>query len=162
MNDSPFSAERVSRSATILLEGPIDTVFPLFGPVEESKWEDGWNPVILYPKSGELEEGMVFTSPARGYGEAQYAWIVSKYQAENHIIEYIVSTANRYWVIAVHCNDVSDEQTRATVRYTYTGLTSLGNDINRHAIEFMYRNNLKDWEEAINHYLRTGTTLKRR
>jgi hypothetical protein len=160
MGHHGFTAERVSKSATIRLEGPIEKVFPLFGPVEEMKWADGWNPVVLYPASGYVEEGMVFTTQGHGHGETVFAWIVSKYQAENHVIEYIVSTANRYWVITVRCFASSVEQTKATISYTYTGLTPLGNEINKQAIEKIYKQNLKDWEEAINHYLKTGEAIK--
>jgi hypothetical protein len=160
MEQNPFTAERVSKSATIMLEGHIERVFPLFGPVKERKWAGGWNPVMLYPASGEVEEGMVFTTQGHGHGETVFAWIVSKYQAENHLTEYIVSTANRYWVITIRCIASSVAQTKATVSYTYTGLTPLGNEINKDAIEKMYERNLRDWEEAINHYLKTGEALK--
>ncbi len=160
MDDKAFKAERLSKSATITLNGSIGRVFPLFGAIEEKKWADGWNPVVLYPTSEKLEEGMVFTTQAHSHDETAYAWIVSKYQTENHLVEYIVSTANRYWVITIQCVASSDTQTKAIVRYTFTGLTMLGNEINKHAIEKMYERNLEDWEEAINHYLKTGKALK--
>ena len=44
--------------------------------------------------------------------------------------------------------------------YTYTGLTEKGNATNEKALETMYRRDLKDWEEAINHYLKTGERLE--
>jgi hypothetical protein len=160
MDDKAFIAERLSKSATITLNGPIEEVFPLFGVIEEKKWADGWNPVVLYPISEKLEEGMVFTTQVQSHSETTYAWIVSKYQPENNLVEYIVSTANRYWMITIHCVASSDTETKATVRYTFTGLTALGNEINKHAIEKMYERNLEDWEEAINHYLKTGKALK--
>jgi hypothetical protein len=155
-----FKAERLSRTATIVLHGAVDKVFPLFGAIEERKWANGWNPAILFPKSEQIEEGMVFTTQAHGHGEDKYAWIVSRYQVENHVVEYIVSTANRYWVITIQCVASSKDHTKATISYTYTGLTDLGNEINRHAIEKMFERDLEDWEEAINHYLATGEVLK--
>ena len=160
MDNNAFTAERVSKSATITLEGPIERVFPLFGAIEEKQWADGWNPTVLYPLSEQIEEGMVFTTPGHGHGETTVAWIMSKYQTDNRLIEYIVSTANRYWMITIQCFALSATQTKSTIRYTYTGLTLLGNEINKHAIEKMYERNLKDWEEAINHYLKTGKVLK--
>ena len=160
MEQCDFQAERVSKTATITLEENMDRVFPLFGPVEEKKWAEGWNPEILYPASAQIGEGMVFTTQGHGHGEDTFAWIVSKYQPENHLIEYTVSTPNRYWTINIQCQPLSDGQTKATISYTYTGLTALGNQINRHAIEKMYEKNLKDWEDAINHYLKTGQALK--
>ena len=160
MNDKGFRAERVSRSATIILDGSLEKVFPLFGAIEEKKWADGWDPVILAPASGELQEGMVFTTRGHGHSESIYAWIVSKYLPENYRIEYTVSTLNRYWVIAVQCESNSESETKATITYTFTGLTPLGNEINTRDIEKMYETHLEDWREAINHYLRTGEVLK--
>lgn len=156
-----FTAKRISRTATITLQGPIATVFPLFGPIEEKKWEDGWDPLILYPETGELEEGMVFATRGHADEEPTYTWLVSKYDPANRAIQYTVSTQNRCWTISIHCRASSGTQTQATVRYTYTGLTPLGNDLNERAMEKMYEKDLKDWEEAINHYLQTGTLLKR-
>ncbi len=45
------------------------------------------------------------------------------------------------------------------ITYTHTGLNALGNEIDKHAIEKMYARDLKDWEEAITHYLKTGNKL---
>jgi hypothetical protein len=157
---APFKAERLSRTATITLHGAVDKVFPLFGAIEEKRWADGWNPSMLYPKSEQIEVGMVFTTEGHVHGEGRYAWIVSRYQIESYVVEYIVSTANRYWVITIQCVASSKDRTKATVSYTYTGLTPLGNEINRHAIKKMFERELEDWEEAINHYLETGKVLK--
>jgi hypothetical protein len=160
MVDTSFKAERLSRTATIILNGAVEKVFPLFGAIEEKKWADGWNPSVLYPKSEQIEEGMVFTTQGHGHGEDRFAWIVSRHQVEEHLIEYVVSTANRYWVIDIQCAAPSKDHTKATVRYTYTGLTVLGNEINSHAIKKMFERDLEDWAEAINHYLETGKVLK--
>jgi hypothetical protein len=161
MISEPFTADRTSRTATIVLNGSVDIVFPLFEPLEEKKWEDKWDPVILYPVSGRTEEGMVFTTPAQDKHEVVYTWIVSKFNPDLRLIEYIVSTYHRVWIISVGCEALSDIQTRATIRYTYTSLTPLGNTLNKQAIMKMYERDLKDWEEAINHYLKTGLPLKR-
>jgi len=160
MNHGSFISERISRTAEITLNSNIERVFPLFGPIEEKKWADGWNPVVLYPASEKLEEGMVFITPAQAGRESKYSWIVSGYQPEIHFVEYIVSTANRYWVIKIKCDSLSDTGTKATVTYTFTGMSSLGNRINKHALEQMYRMNLKDREDEINQYLKTGKMLK--
>jgi len=46
------------------------------------------------------------------------------------------------------------------ITYTYVGLNDLGNRLNAHALESMFKHNLKDWELAINHYLETGSRLR--
>jgi len=35
-------------------------------------------------------------------------------------------------------------------------LTALGNVINKHVIEKMFKRNLADWEEEINYFLQSG------
>lgn len=160
MIDEHFRAERVSRTATIMLNGAIETVFPLFSAIEEKKWADGWNPIILYPTSEKLEAGMVFMTEGNNQTESEYAWIVSAYQPDNYLVEYTVSTANRIWVITIQCTALSAFGTKATVTYTFTGLNQLGNKFNRNHIERMFENNLADWEEAINYYLNIGDVFK--
>ncbi len=160
MRDNSFIAERLSRSAAIIPDGNIERVFPFFGPIEKMKWAEGWEPAILYPTTGKIEEELVFTTRGHGHGEDTFAWMVSKYRPEIHLVEYVVSTQNRYCVINIRCKSVSGSQSEATVSYTYTGLNDLGNEINRHAIEKMYERDLKDWEEVINHFLKTGKKLK--
>lgn len=54
----------------------------------------------------------------------------------------------------------SRETTEAEITYTYTGLTEKGSEINQMALETMFRRDLKDWEEEINHYLATGERLE--
>ncbi len=160
MTDEGFKAERVTRTATISLRSGIDRVFPLFGAIKEKRWADGWNPVILYPASGDLEAGMVFVTEGSDADEPVYAWIVSAYQPQRHFVEYTVSTANRIWVITIRCGAPSALETEASVTYTFTGLNQLGNERNRSHIARMFAKNLVDWEEAINHYLSTGELLK--
>jgi hypothetical protein len=156
MEEEKLEAERISRTAVIKLDAAIGTVFPLFGPVEEKKWADGWDPVILSPESGTVEEGMVFVTAGNEDHEKSYAWIVSKFQPEDHSIEYTVSTINRYWVISVVCTRLPGSATQAAITYTFTGLNTLGSELNSRAAEAMFRRNLKDWEEQINYFLKTG------
>jgi hypothetical protein len=41
-------AKRISRSSTITLNAPLEKVFPLFGPIKEMEWAEGWQPEIMY------------------------------------------------------------------------------------------------------------------
>jgi hypothetical protein len=159
VNAGDFSAQRVSRTASITLNAAIGTVFPLFGPIEEMKWARGWNPVVLYSTSGTVEEGMTFRTPGHEGGESEYFWLVSRYQPVQFLVKYLVFTANRYWTIRIQCHVVSENRSSASVTYTYTGLNDFGNRLNGDAIEAMFRDNLADWEEEINHYLKTGSKL---
>lgn len=152
------TAERISRCAVITLNGTIEQVFPLFGPVKEKEWAEGWDPEIIYSESGLVEEHMIFRTKAHHPSESHYTWAITQYDPDRHHIEYTVSTVNRIWFIRVVCKrDAS--KTTAEVCYTYTGLNETGNDLNRKALEKMYAHDLKDWEKAINYYLQYGKQL---
>ena len=151
----------LSKTSTITLNGTLAQVFPLFGPVREQEWAEGWHPRMLHSHSKNVEEHMVFqTDSADENNPLPYTWIVSKYDLPNALIEYTVFTAVRLWWITINCRQhPSVAKTRATITYTYVGLTEQGDKLNERAFESMFRHDLKDWEEPLNHYLETGTRL---
>lgn len=153
-----FVPVRIQRSATILLDDLIEKVFPLFGPVREMEWADGWAPEILYG-SNEAEAHMIFRTRSHECAEEYYQWVIGNYDPFNYSIEYIVSSPGRVWFITVHCT-ARENQTLATITYSYCGLTEDGHRDNRFAMEKMFASNLSDWEHAINYYLKTGKKLK--
>jgi len=148
-----FKSERISKTATIIVNAEIAAAFPLFGAFEERKWATGWNPTLIYPLLEIIEEGTTFKTKGYGNDEDDFFWRVSKYNPGQYFIEYFVFTQNRYWTIEVKCFPASDNKTLAEVTYTYTGLNQVGNNINRNAVEEMFKENLKDWQEEINSYL---------
>jgi hypothetical protein len=162
MTSIAFTSRRVSRTAVITLNASLRRVFPLFGPIREREWAAGWDPQILYSTTGLVEEHMVFKTPSHhGHVEPDYTWTVSKYQPDQALIEYTVFAQERLWWIAIQCcEDCPNQTTRAEITYTYTGLTDKGNAINERALQLMYAHDLRDWEAAINHYLRTGERLE--
>lgn len=149
------TSKRISRSTTICLKANIGEVFPMFGPVREKDWAFGWNPEVLYSESPLVEEKMVFRTPGV---DGDYIWTMSKFDADLHLVEYMVHTENRLWFITVQCKDAGP-QTLATVTYTYTSINQAGIALNQNALEEMFRHELKDWEDAINHYLLFGQLL---
>lgn len=159
MNSIAVQSKRISKEATFMVHASIDAAFPLFTPLGEKKWVPGWEPTFLYPENGAMEEGMVFRTAGHFVEEPDYHWIVARYLLEQYHVEYVVSTANRYWVITVQCENYDADITKTTVRYTYIGFNELGNELSEQASAKMFQNDLKDWEQAINHYLKTGTLL---
>ena len=75
-----FQAENISKTATIYLKAPVDIVFPLFGPFEEKKWADGWNPDLLYPHQEKVAVGVSFTTEGNRF-EGPYTWRINEYDA---------------------------------------------------------------------------------
>lgn len=151
----------LERSATILINGNINEVFPLFGAFEERKWAAGWNPVMVYPAKETIAEGVTFTTPSHtvAAGEDKYTWVIIKYQPAGYTIQYLVMTPHRFWTITVACSKAGNKKTSVQVTYSYTGLNDTGNKLNALAIDNMFSHNLVDWEQAINHYLETGKTV---
>lgn len=155
-----LQTSRIERSATICLEATIDQSFPLFGPIREKDWAYGWNPHVIYPKDTLVEKHMVFRTQGGLHGSPEsYTWVIVNYEPASAIIEYMVSASERLWFITVHCR-AAGSRTNATVTYSYTGLTEEGTNKNNQAIAEIFSSDLKDWEDALNHYLKTGTQLK--
>lgn len=152
MSDSQFKANKVFQTATILCKGQIDKVYPLFGAFEERKWAEGWELSLIYPQEEKIEEGTTFKTVGNDE-ESEYLWRVVKYYPEDYIIQYLVSTENRYWTITIKCKSEKENETLATITYTFIGLNEKGNRLNAEHITRMYKNNLKDWEEELNNYL---------
>jgi hypothetical protein len=155
-----FQSKRESRTATILLNGPIDTVFTLLEPEPEKKWAYAWNFETVYSKSGNTEEFMIFQTPPAHGSDSKSLWIVTRYDMATKVIQYTITNSIQVTVITIACSKVSANTTSARITYTLTGLTNKGNEIVEMLIHRMYHNNMKDWEEAINYYLANGTCLK--
>jgi hypothetical protein len=148
-----FKAEQVVQSASIVLDGNIEKVFPLFGAIEEKKWSEGWNPTPVFPASGNMEEGFIFQTADHVPGQPLLTWVVSKYSPASHQLQYIITSSLRVTTISVNCSKLSDSSTKAEITYKLAGLSDEGNLISHHLISKMFKHNLKDWETAINNYL---------
>ncbi len=156
---SQFEASHVERSATITLKAPADKVFPLFEPVGEKAWAAGWDPRFVYPHDEQTIEGAVFTIEAESGLDT--IWAISRYDRERHAIEYLtVNPDARVGRIRIEVADGRDGTSSATVTYTFTALTEQGNALNNSFTKHHYRYKMRWWEKAINHYLRTGETLR--
>jgi len=153
-----FVPQRISRSATITVGAPLDEAFALFGPVREKDWADGWDPQLIDPVREIIEERLVFTTQSHfGQSEPDDVWIVSTYSIGDSFIEYTVFAHERVQWIEVLCEETgSGEATRAEITYTFLGLTERGNSQSREALDRIFAQDLRDWEEAINHHLATG------
>jgi hypothetical protein len=148
-----FKAEQFVQSASIVLQGNIEKVFPLFGAIEEKKWSEDWHPTPVFPASGNMEEGFIFHSPDHVPNSPPLTWVVSKYDSSSHQVRYIITSANRVTIITVNCSKIDGNSTKAEITYCLTGLSEEGNEISHHLITEMFKHNLKDWETAINNYL---------
>ena len=150
---------QISRSSVITIQAPINIVFPLFGPIEERKWADGWDPIVIHPVEGHFEEGMVFKTRATNKQEDWYYWVLSCWW-EFVIIQYQIHSANRVWTIFIECQSTTKTSSTMKITYNYTGLNEIGDLLNNEALNEMFTSNLKDWEQSLNHFIKTGKCLK--
>ncbi len=153
LKDPGFVSERIEKTATIILKGKPEQVFPLFGAFEERKWAEGWQPVLVYPDKEIILEGTTFLTHGHGHGENKFTWIVNRYDPANFMIQYLVWSDNRHWTITVDCKAEAENLTSASITYQFTGHNATGNKINRRLLDNMYAHNLRDWADAINQYL---------
>lgn len=154
-----FKSQRINKSASILLTGTPSDVFPLFGPIREKEWAHGWDPEIVFTEDKVVEEHMIFRTKPNPHRQEYYTWVVTQFDPKAYRIEYTVSTEERIWFVRVTC-DEDEGKTKAIITYTYTSLTESGRSKNEEALKGIFAHDLKDWEEAINHYLSTGEQLR--
>jgi len=153
----PFQAKAVSHTATIRLKGPVDQVFPLFGPVREKDWAPGWSPELVYPTDREAAEGMVFKTAGE---EGQTLWAITGYDPAQHTIAYVNMTPG-YMVnlIVIRCAAAGSGETDATVTYSHVALGERGNNFVQHMDDHAYAAKMEHWQLAINYRLETGKTM---
>jgi hypothetical protein len=153
-----FTAKHFTHTQTLTIDGPIDEVFPLFGPLEERRWAHGWDPTILYSESPLGDSaGTVFTSNLPG--EPETIWVVAQFDAAQHLVEYVrVTPGHKIAIVRVRCAVLPDDRTSAAVTYAFTAISEAGNADLAH-LEQAHPASVQHWQHAINHYLRTGQAV---
>jgi hypothetical protein len=150
-----FRARRVNHQYTQTNQAPPDKVFPLLCPVRESDWVPGWKYRLIYSQSGVAELGCIFTTPNDDGSES--TWLCTEYDAASFRIAYAWVTPGQVAChIRIQLEPGPGATTRAHIAYAYTGLSPAGNkEVERFNQEW-FRTKMRGWENAINHYLRTG------
>lgn len=145
----------IRRTGQIILLGPIERVFPLFGPVDEAKWAPGWEPAIKH--GGNAEAGTVFTvdSPHAA------TWIVTRYDSKAHDMQYtVVFPEDRVVQLDKECQSGNVSETRCDIAYAITALSDSGRQVVEHYTQEKHDERIAHWQLAINHYLQTGKRIE--
>ena len=144
---SAIVGERALRLHHFDLPLPVSQAFRFFEPEGERAWAPGWNPVYVYPASGQPEKGMVFTT---GEGADHTLWIVLGHAPSAGTVEYArITPGARLAIVRVQCAAVDEERARVTVSYEFTGLSEAGNEYVRSMNEDAFRAFIDSWGEAI-------------
>lgn len=147
-----FEARQFAHTQTLILKGPIERVFPLFGPVLEKQWAPGWNPTVIAAQSPLADHaGAIFTSSHPG--EPDTIWYVNRFDADTNVIEYLRITPDKLFaVVEIVCVALAEGKTQASVTYKFTALSEAGNAALDHLINH-HPTLVKSWQHLINHHL---------
>ena len=117
---------RATHTYRLRLRAWPEKVFPLFCPVRETEWADGWLPELVISSSGVAERDCVFTtSDKRGTA----VWYITRYEPENWFVEMLKIAPG---VTACRLNiQLCKEGARciADVTYTHTSLGPAGDEL---------------------------------
>ncbi len=153
-----FTSQHISRTRMIHLVAASERVFPLFEPIGEKAWAEGWEPTLLFPDSGAAEEGTIFVT--QHPGEADTIWTITTYDlAHCHLTYLRVTPGSRVGFVDAQCQDAPDGTTWASVTYTLTALSEAGNEHLARFTEAYYTDFMAAWEQAMNYYLTHGQRL---
>ena len=159
-----FKSYRVVHEYTQTNQAPPDKVFPLLCPVRESDWLPGWQYRLIYSDSGTAELGCVFTTPtppnSAGGRAAETTWIVTEYDPSAFRIVFVWFDPGLVVTeINIQLTPAEQGTTRTRIRYRYTGLSPEGNrELATHDRKW-FEAKMQNWENTINHYLRTGEKI---
>lgn len=139
---------------------PVADAFPLFEPIGEKNWAEGWQPEFASAEGATLSDGTVFTvqRPGEHGAPIQTVWLITRYNRANHVIEYrMVAPGERVSRITVQCQPTSAKDTAVTVTYHYTGLSENGDRYIAQMTDDAFRAMIGEWDTAIRAYLQRGT-----
>jgi hypothetical protein len=146
---------RVIRNHVLHFNAPVDLVFPLFTPIKEKLWAEGWDPKVVYSSSATLEEkGAVFQTHHKG--EQPQTWVISHYDSQKYELEYTQFNANSHvTLITIRC--IGTVETDVYVTYTVITLSKAGEEYAQAFTEGHFKlNRMAWWQEAIERYLKRG------
>ena len=158
MNDTGFVAKRITRSYQQKIHAAPSTVFSLICPVREAEWLYGWDYELIYSVSGVAEEGCVFTSSQKG--EQNTIWLISRRDEDKKEIEFSrITPESRVAKLNISVEDADDGTSLVNITYVITALNESGNQFLEALTVAKFNENMKFWENSMNHFIETGQQL---
>jgi len=142
---------RVVRSYVQKIQARPEEVFALLCPVRETEWVKGWEPLVVYSRSGLAEPECVFLT---GEGEPDAVWVITRRDWSQFALEIIKVTP---WTTVAKINiSLSENQqgeTEAEVTYSYTALSEAGKEFVENYTDSYFAEFMEFWEASLNEYL---------
>jgi hypothetical protein len=138
------------------LHAPPAKVFPLLCPVRETEWAEGWSPDLVISSSGVAERDCVFITPEKS-GKA--TWYITRHEPEKWFVEMLkISPGVTACRLTIQLSENGDA-CFATVTYSLTSIGPAGDDFVAQFTADYYQKFMQAWENALNHFLKTGCQL---
>lgn len=142
-------AVTVQASIVLHLVAPPAAAFSLFDPVNETRWDPQWKPVLL---GSSVQQGLVFlTADERG----RAVWLLDRYEPQVYSLRYVVTGEHILDQIDISLRADGADASVATVTYTRTSLESSADERVRHFAQH-FPLQAPHWEAAINGALTRG------
>lgn len=123
----------------------------------EGKWVPGWDPGLVASSSGVAELDCIFTTRAEG---ADSIWIINCYEPDRFYLEmYKVTPHHTVGKLCIQLSPLPANQTNADISYEYTSLGQAGDAFLQEFTSEWYVGFMQNWENALNHYLKTGSKI---
>jgi hypothetical protein len=130
------------------LDVPYDRAAPLFGALEEQKWDGDWHPEFVYPAPAADQEGAVFRVNRPGN---QAVWITTALDLPNGRVQY-VNFLNHAIVTKIDIRLTrDDDKTQVRVVYERTAIEPSANETVRQ-LGKLAESYAAEWKSAIEKY----------
>lgn len=148
---------RIKHGYSQTLFAEPEVVFPLLCPVEEERWVPEWMPVFVASSSGTAELECIFVTPGEPYDSV---WVINCYEPEKYYLEmYKVTPEHTVGKLCIKLSKSNDNETKADISYEYTSLGEGGDSFLNEFTSEYYVEFMQNWENALNHYLKTGEKI---
>jgi hypothetical protein len=121
-----FRAKRIVCSVNETIKAPLDKIFPLLCPVEESKWINNWEYQLICSDSGVNEKGCIFIEEISGpvlFGlPVKTKWITTLHEPNTRIQFVLVSEEMSIIIFDIELSDQGNDSSSAQFRFTYIPL----------------------------------------
>lgn len=148
---------RVAHTYVQTIKGRPEQIFPLYCPVQETLWCEGWDPVAVYSDSGVNEPDCVFVTEDDGVASV---WYVTVLDRDKGLVEMIKHTPGKtISKLNISIRPITAETTRAEITYGFTSLGTAGDLFLKGFTQETFETAMDAWEQAMNHYLAKGEML---
>lgn len=149
---------RTIKSYTMQLGARPDDIFPLLCPVREYDWIQPWQCEMVYSDSGKAELDCIFKTNFPEDGPED-TWVVSRYEPPKYI-EFVRINSIRSIRYSIEIIQQDGESSHAVWKQVITGLNTEGDNFVNNYRDEAYYEEMRILQNMLNHFLKTGETLK--